>query len=83
MTAGEAIQIVDVVNEVGVVAVLVLLCLWLGYMFMRERKNVEMLHDRIAETGKEVTAAITSVDTTVKNFDETLKTLKPFLRRDD
>lgn len=71
----DAIKIVETVDKLGLIAVLVLLVLWLGFMYMRAQKRIEDLHNGEIENSKETTAAIVTFEATLRNLEQTIQLL--------
>jgi len=64
----DAIKLVETVDKLGLIAVLGLLCLWLGYMWMRALRRIEELHKGEIDNVREMTKAIISFESTLENL---------------
>jgi len=70
-------------EQLGIVGVLFLVIVWLGFLYWKERQKTEKLTERLfselAENSKEMTAALMGVEQTVGGFKTTLESLKMYL----
>lgn len=68
----EAVQLAEVAERSGVVFVLTLVCIGLGWLYWQERKDNKALHLKILENSKEMTAAAVGVQNTIAGLKEML-----------
>jgi hypothetical protein len=58
--------------------VLVLACVLLSYLYLKERKANEKLHERILDNSKELVTVIKNVEGAVSGFTNALQALRPY-----
>jgi hypothetical protein len=77
---GEALSVASFADKAGVVGILVLACIWLGYLYLCERKENRQMQREVVANSREMTQAIMGFQATVNSFKDTMNSILPYLR---
>lgn len=75
----EAIGLAQQVEHLGIVGILALVAFWLGYLYMRERRENAKLHDTILTNSKEMTSCIVGVQAVITSHTQVMTTVAEYL----
>lgn len=75
-----AVSFASQVERLGIVGILALMAFWLGYLYMRERKENTKLHAEILTNSREMITCMVGVQSVVASHSQVMTTVAGYLK---
>ncbi len=76
---GDAVSVAKAVEQGGIIFVLAIVCLGIGWLYIQERKKNDRLNCYIMSNNKDMITAILGVQNAIIGFKDALNSIRPYL----